>query len=135
MCQDFEKELLAFGFFSSGDFKTAKLICKTPQRYEQLPQHDTDRILMKVAHKTDHFVLALTTMNILYVSQDTKSGKEECKVIFNDVFMESQDVLDPVVELKDTEVRKSSSSRQSRQSRQRSTTQHKRNMSNNPKIE
>jgi hypothetical protein len=71
---------------------------------------------MKVAHRTDHFVLALTTMNILYISQDTTSGKEECKVIFNEAFMEIEDVLDPIIEVKDTDNRKSS-----RQSQRRST--------------
>lgn len=117
LCQDFPKELLAFGFFSSADFKTTKLICKTLERYEQLPQHDTDRILMKVALRTDHFTLALTTMNILYVSQDTMSGEKECKIVFDEVFMATEDILDPVEENGDIRQQR----RSTRQSRRRST--------------
>lgn len=93
LCEDYPKELLAFGFFTSEDFKTTKLICKTLKCYEKFAdKKESDRLLMKVALRTDNFSLALTTMHIVYVSQNPVAGAKECGIVFNEEFMAAEDV-------------------------------------------
>lgn len=94
LCKDYPKELLAYGFFTSADIHATKLICKTQERYNKLDDAiklESDRILMKVALRTDHFMLALTAMHIVYVSLNALVGAEECKVIFDEEFMAMED--------------------------------------------
>lgn len=91
--EEHKKEILAYGFFTSDDFDSCSLICKTPQKYEELPENDSDRIIMKVARRTSSMELALSDMSPLYVSQNTIKGAQECSLVFNESFDEVQDVL------------------------------------------
>lgn len=91
VCNDFPKELLALGFFTSPDLRECKLICKTIEKYEKEPQNNTDTIILKVAKRTSHFSLALVTLNPIYVSHNIEKGIEECAQIFDESFEEAND--------------------------------------------
>lgn len=88
-----KKQILAHGFFTSEKFDNCELICKTLQKYEELPQNESDRIFLKVAMETDSMELALSTMNPVYVSYNTAKGSKECQLIFNEDFNEAEDVM------------------------------------------
>lgn len=94
VCEIFPKELLDYGFFTDDNQDNFELICKTSEKYEQLPNNDNDKIIMKVAKRTSHFTLALTTMNPLYVSHNVVEGERECSEIFNENFYATQDVIE-----------------------------------------
>lgn len=94
LCKDYESELLAVGYFTSSKLDDCKLICKTPEKYEQVASKDTESIILKVAKRTSHFSLALTSVNPIYVSQNTEQGAEECAKIFNDDFAKANDEED-----------------------------------------
>lgn len=96
LCTNFSRELLAFGFFESDKLDECKIICKTNEKYEQLPKNVDDRIIMKVAKRTSHFCLALTTMSPIYVSQNTTEGAVECAKIFNENFYAIEDLIETV---------------------------------------
>lgn len=46
---------------------------------------------MKVALRTDEFVLALTAMHIVYVSMNASTGAQECKIVFDEEFEAAKD--------------------------------------------
>jgi len=95
ICKDYpEKDLLAFGYFTAeGDeFDEHKLICKTTEKFESLPIDGDERIIMKVAKRTSHMVLALTLAGPLYMSMNEKEGAKECAVIFDQQFQAANDV-------------------------------------------
>lgn len=97
MCENFPNQLLDFGFFTekstenNNEEKSFELICKTVEKYEQLLHSDNDKIIMKVAKRTSHLSLALTTMSPLYVSHNVVKGEKECSEIFNEEFYAFQD--------------------------------------------
>lgn len=91
LCKDYDSELLAFGYFTSSKLDDCKLICKSPEKYEQVASKDTESIILKVAKRTSHFSLALISGNPIYVSQNTEKGAEECAKIFNENFHEAND--------------------------------------------
>jgi thioredoxin domain-containing protein 3 len=94
LCEDFPKELLTYGFFNDDNQNSFELICKTSEKYEQLPNNEDDKIIMKVAKRTSHLALALTEMNPLYVSHNVVEGERECSEIFNEDFYASEDVIE-----------------------------------------
>lgn len=57
VCESFPKELLDLGFFADDNKNNFELVCKTREKYEQLPNNDNDKIIMKVAKRTSHFAL------------------------------------------------------------------------------
>lgn len=91
IAKDFESDLLAYGFFTGGSLDDCKLICKTPETYNQLQPNDSEMIIVKVAKRTSHFALALTAIDPTHVSHDTKKGAEECQIVFNESFYEMED--------------------------------------------
>lgn len=91
LSQDYQKELLAFGFFTSSNLNNCELICKTKEKYEKLGSKDTESIILKVAKKTSLFSLALTSVSPIYVSHNTEKGAEECAKIFDEKFYEATD--------------------------------------------
>lgn len=99
-CNDFPEQLLDFGFFADESRETdisgknIHLICKAAEKYEQLPQSDNDKIMMKVAKRTSHLSLALTAMSPLHVSHNVKEGEMECSKIFNEHFYAFQDTVE-----------------------------------------
>lgn len=99
LCNDYPRDILAVGFFKSENVNECKLICKTPEKFEQIKKKEgNEKIIMKVAKRTSHFALALTTLSPLYVSQNTSEGAEECAKIFNEHFYETEDVIEPSLE-------------------------------------
>lgn len=92
--EEYQKDLLALGFFTSDDINTCSLICKTAEKYEELPMKDSDRIIAKVSKKTSKLELALSTLNPLYVSQNATKGSKECSIVFDEAFAAAQDVLE-----------------------------------------
>lgn len=87
----YPKELLAFGFYTGDDLEECQLICKSTEKYEQGPKQDSDKIIMKVAKRTSHLLLALTTLDPMYVSHNTNEGVKECAKIFNESFEAHED--------------------------------------------
>lgn len=92
--EEYKKDLLAFGFFTSGDLQDCKLICKSAAKYEELEMKETDRIIAKVSKQTSRLELALSSLGVLYVSQNTTQGAKECSLVFNEAFEEAQDEMD-----------------------------------------
>lgn len=90
----YPKELLDFGFFTDDNQNNFELICKTSEKYAQLANNDNDKIILKVAKRTSHLTLALTTMNPLYVSHNVLEGEKECSEIFNENFYAAEDVVE-----------------------------------------
>lgn len=82
----YPQQILALGFCEGDNVSDCKLICKTFEKFEQLPKTQTERIVMKVAKQTSHLALELTTLSPLYVSQNTQEGAKECALIFNESF-------------------------------------------------
>lgn len=86
VCKNYPKELLAFGFYTGDDLEDCQLVCKTTDKYEQGSKQDSDKIVMKIAKRTSHLLLALTTLDPLYVSHNTDEGVKECAKIFDENF-------------------------------------------------
>lgn len=88
-------DVLAHGFFTSGDLEDCKLICKTPQKYEELDNRssDVDVIILKVARQTSLMELTLSAMEPSYISQNPIKGAQECSAIFNESFNATEDTL------------------------------------------
>lgn len=91
VCKKYPKELLAFGFFTGDGLEDCQLVCKSTDKYEQGSKQDSDKIVMKVAKRTSHLLLALTTLDPLYVSHNIDEGVMECAIIFNESFEAHED--------------------------------------------
>lgn len=92
--EEFQKDVLAVGFFTSTDLNDSKLICKTAEKYEETIMRESDRIIAKVSKQTSKLELALSALNPLYVSQNTTKGHKECSLIFNEDFDAAEDILE-----------------------------------------
>lgn len=73
---------MAYGYFTSGDPKTAELIAKKTERYVRLKPNVNDKLILKVAKATSHAMLALTAVGPCYISQNAVEGQEECALLF-----------------------------------------------------
>ncbi|XP_035891857.1 uncharacterized protein LOC118503081 [Anopheles stephensi] len=82
MNEKYKTQVMAFGYFSTGDPKTAELIAKTTERYMTKRPNVNDKLIMKVSKATSHAMLALTAMGPCYVSQNAVEGQEECAALF-----------------------------------------------------
>ncbi|XP_049539819.1 uncharacterized protein LOC125953964 [Anopheles darlingi] len=82
MNDKYKTQVMAFGYFSTGDPKTAELIAKTTERYVTKKPNVNDKLIMKVSKATSHAMLALTAMGPCYVSQNAVEGQEECAALF-----------------------------------------------------
>lgn len=78
----YSRDVIAHGFFTSGDPKSAELIAKTGERYVRLKPNVNDKLILKVAKATSHAMLALTAVGPCYLSQNAVEGQEECAVLF-----------------------------------------------------
>ncbi|XP_055619859.1 uncharacterized protein LOC129764622 isoform X2 [Toxorhynchites rutilus septentrionalis] len=78
----YKREVISFGFFTTGDPKSAKLIAKTTERYIRLKPNVNDKLIMKVSKATSHAMLALTAVGPCYISQNAVEGQEECAILF-----------------------------------------------------
>lgn len=81
----FPKELLEFGFFNGSRLSDMKLVCKEPKEYEDLKKKP-EKIVLKVAERTEHFSLALMSLDVQYVSHNTKKGAIDCALVFDEAF-------------------------------------------------
>lgn len=82
MNEKYKTQVMAYGYFSTGDPKTAELIAKTTERYTTKRPNVNDKLIMKVSKATSHAMLALTAMGPCYVSQNAVEGQEECAALF-----------------------------------------------------
>uniref|UniRef100_A0A182J572 DUF4746 domain-containing protein n=1 Tax=Anopheles atroparvus TaxID=41427 RepID=A0A182J572_ANOAO len=82
MNEKYKSHVMAFGYFTTGDPKTADLIAKTTERYTTKKPNVNDKLIMKVSKATSHAMLALTAMGPCYVSQNAVEGQEECAALF-----------------------------------------------------
>nr|XP_029731748.1 uncharacterized protein LOC115268001 [Aedes albopictus] len=78
----FNRDVMAYGYFTSGDPKTAELIAKKTERYVRLKPNVNDKLILKVAKATSHAMLALTAVGPCYISQNAVEGQEECALLF-----------------------------------------------------
>lgn len=83
--KQFPKELLEFGFFNGSRLSDMKLVCKEPKEYEDLKKKP-EKIVLKVAERTEHFSLALVSKDLEFVSHNTKKGAIDCALVFNEAF-------------------------------------------------
>uniref|UniRef100_A0AAG5DNI4 Thioredoxin domain-containing protein n=1 Tax=Anopheles atroparvus TaxID=41427 RepID=A0AAG5DNI4_ANOAO len=60
MNEKYKSHVMAFGYFTTGDPKTADLIAKTTERYTTKKPNVNDKLIMKVSKATSHAMLALT---------------------------------------------------------------------------
>ncbi|XP_058065397.1 uncharacterized protein LOC131215037 [Anopheles bellator] len=82
MNEKYKTQVMAFGYFTTGDPKTAELIAKSTERYLTKKPNVNDKLIMKVSKATSHAMLALTAMGPCYVSQNAVEGQEECATLF-----------------------------------------------------
>ncbi|XP_053688533.1 uncharacterized protein LOC128737821 [Sabethes cyaneus] len=78
----YKRDVMAYGYFTTGDPKTAELIAKTTERYNRLKPNVNDKLIMKVSKATSHAMLGLTAVGPCYISQNAVEGQEECAVLF-----------------------------------------------------
>ncbi|XP_055529749.1 uncharacterized protein LOC129721329 isoform X2 [Wyeomyia smithii] len=78
----YKRDVMAYGYFTTGDPKTAELIAKTTERYSRLKPNVNDKLIMKVSKATSHAMLGLTAVGPCYISQNAVEGQEECAVLF-----------------------------------------------------
>ncbi|XP_055588550.1 uncharacterized protein LOC129740930 [Uranotaenia lowii] len=83
VAEKYKREVMATGYFTTGDPKTAELIAKTTERYHRLRRTNVnDKLIMKVSKATSHAMLALTAVGPCYISQNAVEGQEECALLF-----------------------------------------------------
>lgn len=81
-CKPNREDVLAFGYFSSGDIETCTLLAKTTEKYDLLKPTVNDKLMMKVAKKRSDIVKRLMKMGPSYFSKNTIFGKTDCEKLF-----------------------------------------------------
>lgn len=80
--EKYKRDVISYGYFSTGDPKTAELIAKTTERYVRMKPNVNDKLILKVSKATSHAMLALTAVGPCYISQNAVEGQEECAFLF-----------------------------------------------------
>ncbi|XP_058466424.1 uncharacterized protein LOC131439442 [Malaya genurostris] len=78
----YKRDVMAYGYFTTGDPKSAELIAKTTERYSRQKPNVNDKLILKVSKATSHAMLGLTAVGPCYISQNAVEGQEECAVLF-----------------------------------------------------
>ncbi|XP_038113688.1 uncharacterized protein LOC6043037 [Culex quinquefasciatus] len=82
VAEKYKRDVISYGFFTTGDPKTAELIAKTTERYVRLKPNVNDKLILKCSKATSHAMLALTAVGPCYISQNAVEGQEECALLF-----------------------------------------------------
>uniref|UniRef100_A0A1Q3FT98 Uncharacterized protein n=1 Tax=Culex tarsalis TaxID=7177 RepID=A0A1Q3FT98_CULTA len=82
VAEKYKRDVMSYGYFTTGDPKTAELIAKTTERYVRLKPNVNDKLILKCSKATSHAMLALTAVGPCYISQNAVEGQEECALLF-----------------------------------------------------
>lgn len=85
-CKPNKEDVLAFGYFSSGDIDTCTLLAKTTEKYDVLKPTVNDKLMLKVAKKRSEIVKRLMEMGPSYFSKNTIFGKTDCEKLFPEAY-------------------------------------------------
>lgn len=91
ICEQYQDAILSYGYFSNSDPEKAKLIANSTAKYEARSQNVEDKLVLKVAKVTSHAILALSAHGPTHVSQNTVSGKKECRKFFPEGYKTGED--------------------------------------------
>ncbi|XP_055691447.1 uncharacterized protein LOC129794667 [Lutzomyia longipalpis] len=81
-CLKHKTAVLAYGYFTSADPKTATLIANTNDAYAQVKRTVNDKLVLKVTKSETDAVLELVSLGPCFVSQNCVQGEVECAAFF-----------------------------------------------------
>ncbi|XP_065172329.1 thioredoxin domain-containing protein 3-like [Atheta coriaria] len=95
---EYESEILAFGFFTSDQPDEAKLIAKTKKQYEK---HFTgtnygEKLVLKVAKRKSDPILAFAQLGPTYMSSNVDTGERDCSHFFPENYEDEDAEIAPL---------------------------------------
>ncbi|XP_063708879.1 uncharacterized protein LOC134837434 [Culicoides brevitarsis] len=82
LCKEYQKDVLALGYFSSGDPDNTELLAKNIDKYNDRKPAPTDKLVIKLAKVNSNAVLAFNELGPCYISQNAVDGLHECAKFF-----------------------------------------------------
>uniref|UniRef100_A0A336LND6 CSON007688 protein n=1 Tax=Culicoides sonorensis TaxID=179676 RepID=A0A336LND6_CULSO len=79
---EYSKDVLALGYFSSGDPDNHELLAKNMEKYNDRKPAPTDKLVIKLAKVNSNAVLAFNDLGPCYISQNAVDGLHECAKFF-----------------------------------------------------
>ncbi|GAB0090126.1 uncharacterized protein DMENIID0001_048150 [Sergentomyia squamirostris] len=81
-CVKHKDAIIAFGYFTSADPKTAELIANTNDAYAKVKRTVNDKLVLKVSKANTDAVLELVSLGPCFISQNAVHGETECSHFF-----------------------------------------------------
>ncbi|KAK5647084.1 hypothetical protein RI129_005548 [Pyrocoelia pectoralis] len=105
---NYENSCMRFGYFDDDIPGKAKIIAKTNYGYDSLPSRVPGiKLVIQLSKKKSDAWCALAQLNPTYMSHNTVSGEEECKLFFPEGYDIAEDeVVERVVEVKKKKTKK-----------------------------